>query len=111
MKIKDWHVMESVYMEKKQRYYFYGDLSEIEPEDTAFLFEIPYDKWNASDYTGILISILEDRNQHQIADLLSMLLKILNAAGITYGQGDFIMKKLCESIEAKTLTEKGELMV
>ncbi len=102
MKIKDWHVMESLFMDNNQRYYFYGDLSEINPEDTAFLFEVSYEKWNASDYTEILVSILEDRNQHLIADLPRILLEILSAAAVTKEQEDFIMKKLCESIEAKT---------
>ena len=96
MKIKDWHVMVG---SNNRHDYFYGDLSEFEPEEYNDMKEIPYELWEAKDFSEIFGNILEDRNHHWMTDITDILLTALESALLPANTVDFIMKKFVETVE------------
>lgn len=97
MKIQNWHVM----TKGKERSYFYGDLSDFEPNELEGYSEVSYDLWIAEDFTEILGNILENRNHHWLTDVPRILLDVLESALLEENTRMFVMKKFAERMEAE----------
>lgn len=95
MKLNNWHVM----TKDNVRSYFYGDLSEFEPDELDGYVEVPYDSWIAEDFTEVLGNILEDRNHHWMTDMPKMLFEVCTEALISEDSRTFILQKFSERME------------
>lgn len=101
MKINDWHVMKSVYTDNNKTSYFYGDLSEFEPEDYALLVEAPIGEWAKEDFVEILGNMLEDDNRHTLITLPNLLVDIMCKSNISEEHQLLMMRNLTEHYSEK----------